>query len=76
MNTNLFCFVGGIVMTALWLFGIKRGVIMRMQFAPWRTASIGRLGRPIRYWFLTVVWGCLSLALLVLPVLSWLGLRG
>jgi len=62
-------------MIALWFFGVKSGVMVRGNFSPGRSRFLNRSVSPVRFWLTTVAWGSLALALLILPVLSWLGIR-
>ncbi len=77
MSTELACFVLGIAATAFWLNGIRHGVMLgwkNLLFAS-GTGLIHRSADAMGFWIATAVVGCLALGLLILPVLSWIGVR-
>jgi hypothetical protein len=70
MSANLVCFLIGIPLVAVWLRGVKRGVMLGLIFG-W----VRRCEAPARFWLATIIYGALAGGLLVAPSLVWLGLR-
>jgi hypothetical protein len=70
MNVNLVCFLVGVPLVAVWLRGVKRGVMLGLIFG-W----VRRCEAPTRFWLATISYGAFACGFLVAPSLSWLGLR-
>jgi hypothetical protein len=80
MGTDLLCFIVGVVLTALWLRGIGRGAMLRIgrrplsDQSPW-SPLVRKSARAVHFWVSTATASVLPLGFLILPVLTWLGLR-
>jgi hypothetical protein len=80
MSTDLLCFIVGVILTALWLRGIGKGVMLRIgrrplsELTPW-SPLVRKSDRPVHFWVSTVAVSIFPLGFLLLPVLTWLGLR-
>jgi hypothetical protein len=74
MNSQLACFLVGVVTTIFWLIGIKRGTMLGI-FNHWGKWSIRREDEPAAFWVQMAFAGVMALAFLILPVLFWLGWR-
>lgn len=70
MNTDLLCFLCGLPLLALWLGGVRRGVMIGLLFG-----LVRRDQTPGRFWPATLVYGVLVLGLVATPSLQWLGMR-
>jgi hypothetical protein len=82
MSTNLVCFCFGIAATAFWLLGLKRGVSFPILGFPVRGMPLGLRGgmvhrhtSPGYFWATHLFYGIFALGLLLMPMLSWAGLR-
>ncbi len=76
MSAALTCFLFGIGLTIFWAAGIKRGVMVLVLAPGPGKWTVTRSTKPARFWIETFLAGCLSLAFVISPVLSWLKLRG
>ena len=66
----------GVALTALWTVGVSRGV-MPGPGIYWPGKWIARReSSPVVFWVQAAVTGSIAFAILVVPVLSWVGLRG
>ena len=70
MNSYLACFLIGLPLAALWLTGVRRGVMAGLIFGLVRRETV-----PGRFWTATFVYGVLAFGLVITPSLYWLGLR-
>ena len=82
MSTNLVCFCFGIVATSFWLLGLKKGVSFPILGIPAKGLPLGLRGgmvhrhiSPLYFWFTHLFYGIFAWGLLVMPVLTWAGLR-
>jgi hypothetical protein len=80
MNPNLLCFIVGVILTALWLRGLGKGVMLRIGRRPLSDQSawsplVRKSVRPVHFWVSTVAVSVFPLGFLILPILTWLGLR-
>lgn len=69
MNSYLTCFVVGLPLVALWLVGVRRGVMVGLVFG-----LVHREEMPSRFWPATLVYGVLAFGLVIMPSLYWFGL--
>lgn len=71
MSNELTCFIFGIPALLLWCVAIKKGIMV---------AGFGKRVRrdddPLMFWFTALILGGIAGGLVVMPVLTWLGLRG
>ncbi len=77
MSAEMLCFLLGSVATVLWFRGIWMGVMpgwKTLLFAS-GTGLVRRSADGLGYWIATAVVGCLVFGLLVIPVITWVGLR-
>ncbi len=70
MNSYIICFLIGLPLLALWLAGVRRGIMVGLVFG-----LVRREEMPGRFWPATVVYGVLVFGLVIMPALYWLGLR-
>ena len=70
MNTSIVCFVIGLPLVALWLAGVRRGVMVGLIFG-----LVRREEMPVRFWPATFAYGVLAFGLVITPLLYWVGLR-
>jgi hypothetical protein len=79
MGTELACFLFGVLLTAFWLFAVKKGVLPgeRVTFFVFfgKTGLINRSVNPVRFWLSAAYLGVFAFGPLIMPVLSCLGLR-
>jgi hypothetical protein len=78
MSTEQTCFLFGVVMTALWLRGMVKGVMLRIgrrslsDETPW-SPLVRRSAHPGHFWVSTVAVSVFPLGFLIMPVLTWMG---
>lgn len=77
MSTDLICFLTGVGAAALWAAGIKRGVMLGRNSVGGVKPQllVRRESSPTGFWTAVAIVGCVAAAMVVLPILSWMGLR-
>lgn len=74
MSTNLTVFLVGVPAVVFWLYGIWKGVMFPLQWKPGHIWA-RRGSAPVYFWVTSAFWGVLALGFLIMPLLSWTGLR-